>query len=301
MAGPAAAEAPALGYLAVGLLAAVAWVCFLGLLVIWVHTFGALFLSLAGVRIPTGFFGSLHPLRFLETANNTVVKNLQAGATKSRHAMGYLFHGFAVIQGWIARELVGLARDVYGWMEWFQRAHLPRWVKALIYTLVPPLVIPQIRQWIKNLHVGDLRRDFRLLRRYVRRHGRAWVVAAIAAAFPGVLVLPKLRRDIGALWKWRPHVNIRLRKLERAVVGAGAATLVTGALARLGLKWLRCSNVTKAGRGICRMDANLLESLLLGGLAISGAVSVVEFAKDLRAIEDEAVTVLGAMIREWPS
>jgi len=263
-AGAGAAEAPVLGYIAVGLLAALAWVCFLGLLIIWTHTFGALFLGLAHVSFPTGFFGRVHPLRFLESANNTVVGNLQKGADKSRHAMGYLFHGAAVIQGWIARELVGLAKDMYGWATWLQRSHLPRWLKAMIYALVPPLVFPSIRQWIKNLHVGSLRRDLTLLRRYVTRHGRAWVVATVAVAFPGILTIPKIWHGIDELRKWRPHVNKRLRRLE----GLFGVTVFAGLMAKvLGVPNWRCltrGNVGRAARFFCGAPTWLADMLLLG-------------------------------------
>jgi hypothetical protein len=66
------------------------------------------------------------------------------------------------------------------------------------------------------------------------------------------------------------------------------------------LKWLRCKNVTKAGKAVCSSDASWLTSLLGDALVIASVISVVEFAKELQAIEGEAVKILGVGIREFP-
>jgi hypothetical protein len=84
----------------------------------------------------------------------------------------------------------------------------------------------------------------------------------------------------------------RLRRLERATVGAGAVVLVGTALARLGLGWVRCRNVGRVGKRICGMDFDLLDSLLADTLIIAGTLSIVQLAEDLLAVEDDLVAAV---------
>src|SRR5205085_3709755 len=102
------------------------------------HTFGALLQGLANhLRYDRGLihldFGG--PIRALDdTVRNALVK----GATKAEHLAGYFFHGCAVIARWMARETEQLAGDTLAWATWFQNAHLPKYVKAMIYAAFPP-------------------------------------------------------------------------------------------------------------------------------------------------------------------
>jgi hypothetical protein len=48
------------------------------------------------------------------------------------------------------------------------------------------------------------------------------------------------------------------------------------------------------------MDASLLESLLGDALLIVGTLSVVTFAKEMLAIEDEAVAIMRKLVKEIP-
>ena len=93
-------------------------------------------------------------------------------------------------------------------------------------------------------------------------------------------------------------IRTRLRGLERATVGAGAAALVGAALAALGVSWIRCRNWRRAGKQVCQMDTSLLDSLLAGAVLVVGAQSVVRFADAMLAVEDEMVGVLEHMIVE---
>lgn len=68
-----------------------------------------------------------------------------------------------------------------------------------------------------------------------------------------------------------------------ASVGAAAA-VVAVALGRLNLSWIRCRNVEKAGRGVCGMDAGLLESLLAGAVLATGPISIVELAEACQGV-----------------
>jgi len=297
---PAAGEAPVLGYIAVGLLAAAAFCVFVGLRFGWQHTFGALLLAMASVKIDLGWFGSIHPFGFLKDANTAVLNALEYGISHSEHAMGYLFHGAAVIQGWIARELVGLARDTLAWADWFQHAHLPRWLKALVYALVPPALIYRL---VRAALAADLPHIVRVTVERVgvkRRTLVGLIAAAIAVAFPGAIRpwalrhrLGKLERDTTSIWK-------RLSRLEKLIGATGAAALLVKALGLSSIRCVKDGNLGRAARRWCGLDSSLVDSLLADTLAIAGILSVVEFAEALLAVEDEAVAILRAGIREFP-
>lgn len=99
------------------------------------------------------------------------------------------------------------------------------------------------------------------------------------------------RREIDRLWK-------RVRRLDKRILGAGAAALTWASIARLRLGWLRCGNVGKFGRAVCRMDSRLLDALLFESLLISGSLSIVEFAKELQGVTEFTADAVHGFIRE---
>lgn len=297
---PAAPAAASLSYVAVGLLAFVAFVVCLGLRAAWEHTFHILFQGIADAHIPIRFVSDVHPFRFVGTLDRTVLNALGTAAKKSEHTMGYFFHGAAVLLGWTAREVRDLSAAVLHWATWIENAHLPKWTKAMIYAAFPPALLARLIRAAIHANLPHI------IRTTVTHsiHTVTHTVVRIAHATTGAVAIPgwviHLPRRVRTLERDRAHLWRRLRALERYAGAAGAVALFTAALARLGLKWIRCRNVTKAGRAVCRTDASLLESLLGDTLAIVGVISVVEFANGLLAIEDEAVKILGAGIREFP-
>ncbi len=152
---------------------------------------------------------------------------------------------------------------------------LPRLSKALAAALVSAAVAKWIHPYLSML-------------RWLRSHFHA-LTKAINHALP----LPTVP-SIPNLWK-------RVRALEKKLAVPVGLGIVAAALARLGLGWIRCNKVRKAGRSICGIDDSLLDELLLGTTAIFGVLSVVEFAKGLQAIEGEAVDLMGKLVREWPA
>jgi len=76
-------------------------------------------------------------------------------------------------------------------------------------------------------------------------------------------------------------------RLEKTLAIAGATALVGAALARLGLGWLRCPRIAKAGKQLCGVNPNLLDSLLADTLLIAGTVSLVDFAKEMQGFTGE--------------
>ncbi len=92
-------------------------------------------------------------------------------------------------------------------------------------------------------------------------------------------------------WRWA-------RKRPVTLATGAAIGALTFALGKLGAGWLRCSNWRRAGKQICGMDANYLDALLAGTVAIVGTISIVEFAKELQVIAPEVVDGVRAVIRE---
>jgi hypothetical protein len=119
--------------------------------------------------------------------------------------------------------------------------------------------------------------------------------AAVAGTLPHAPAWPHpwrgIRTELGKLWKFRNYV----------LSATGAAAIVAAAIGGISASCVRKGNIAKTARRICGLDTHLLDTLLLDGLAIIGAVSVVEFAEALVAIEDEALKVMGGLIQEWPS
>jgi hypothetical protein len=292
---PAAGAAVELSYVAVGLLAALAFVVCVGLRVSWEHTLGYILDEIASVRLPLGIG---HPFGFLNAVNKTVLNSLAIAATKSEHAMGYMFHGAAVILGWMARETVGLARDVYGWMEWFQHTHLPRWVKALIYATVPALLLPRVAKLLHGVHPTQLTRIIERRIGLTRRQVKAMIAAALATAgavtLPLPHVLPRLRRLEHGLSIDRK----RLRRLEKLLGATGAAVLVARALGVGSWRCIKDGNIGRAARAVCGWPTWLLDGLLAGLVVLQLPFSIQAFAEDALAIEDDIVSFITSAIEE---
>jgi hypothetical protein len=152
---------------------------------------------------------------------------------------------------------------------------LPKLTKAQAKALVSAAVATYIHPFLADL-------------RWLRSHFRA-----LTAVLPRVLPIPHVP-TFPNIWK-------RIRALEKKLAVPVGIAAVVAAIGRLGLGWVRCNNVRKAGRSVCGIDSSLLDSLLLDTLAVFSIVSVVEFAHGLRSIEDEAVGILHRLIREFPA
>lgn len=116
------------------------------------------------------------------------------------------------------------------------------------------------------------------------------------------VVLPgrigRLGGRVGSLERWIRGQAARVRSIERATVGVGAAALVGLALGRIGLGWIRCRNVSKLGRGVCRSPVDLLDAILAGALLVYGTYSLVEFAREMQDVTEEVAPLIRAAFRE---
>lgn len=118
---------------------------------------------------------------------------------------------------------------------------------------------------------------------------------AIPALWGG---LERVGGRVGRLERDAANTARRLRRAEAYLTAAGFVVIVATALGRLGLKWIRCRNVTKAGKRICGMDFDYLDALLAGSLLVVGSVSIVDFAHELQDAEDEVVKAIRGFVRE---
>lgn len=237
----------------------------------------------------------------------------------------WITHQVGEVFGDAERLAVAWFSGLYQWaaLAIGQALLWPYYVFKLQWWLVTHAIPDAIRAAMRGVH-GSVVYITKVLPKVERtivrfpKLTKAQIKAAVTAALSG-LVLPFipelrwLRAHFHALTHAIPHaiplprfpsirdVLRRLRKLEKGATRAAFAAAVAVALARLGLGWIRCGNVRKAGKSVCGIDGGLLDELLLGTLGIFGAISVVEFATELRAVEGEAVSLMGNLVREWPA
>ena len=282
-----------------------AWVIVAALLIIWRNTFGKALLYIANllsfhVHIPHVWdhtFNLGKPFAEAEHGITTWLKaekvGLEIEIAWTWHALGEIWHKTARMLEWAVDETVGAFErlehvKVPQWAKWAAAAALPSALFAKIVAAVVARIQPIIHKGTTVVTNTFPTKVVTIVRK----------MAAGAATLPGwVIHIPRELRDIKS--------DIRgIRKSLRHPATFLGAAVMAGLIANvLGVatRCVRRGNIGKTARRICGMDPSLLDSLLIDGLAILGAVSVVEFAKDLQAIEDEAISVLGAMIHEWPS
>jgi hypothetical protein len=285
---------------ALGIGAACVFVLLLGLRWAWQYTFGALLEALAAVRINLPGRHDLHPLSWLRRYNVTVQNDIERKLEKSHRAMGYLFHGAAIIMEWTAREIAGLAADTLHFGQSLTHVRMPRLTRAMIVAAFPlPWLARRVAALVRAHAIPSTRTVIaRTTRPIIQRVTRVVKATAGAVVIPGVLwgTLPRLR----GLERWRNRTGARLRKLERSIAGVSAVALVGTALARLGLNWIRCRRVGRVGKAVCGMDSNLLGALLADATLIIGTISIVELTRGTQRLMPAITDATGYLVREAP-
>jgi hypothetical protein len=119
-----------------------------------------------------------------------------------------------------------------------------------------------------------------------------------AVAHAGAIALPLPGTALGELEELYNRLRKRVARIEVGKVGYIAAGVFVATLARFGLGWLRCQNVKQLGRGVCRLDTSLLETILTDGIAIVGSVSIVSMAEALLEVQDEVSKTILRNVRE---
>lgn len=212
----------------------------------------------------------------------------------SQGAVAYLWDQLAKQARWLGQELAALADTVDGKWKWWLAAFPPLaalWATVRAVRSLPGLVRaithPDLAKVRAEIHAAEadaaaVEHDLEHLARGIDRTakqlgGRISKTGATFGAAVGGLA-----GSIGLAWTW-------IQRLRHVLTRQGAAALVGTALATLGLGFLRCPRFAKAGKQVCGMDANLLESLLADTLLIAGTISLVEFARGMQAVTADAV------------
>ena len=203
--------------------------------------------------------------------------------------------------------------DLVTFARWLVSAEIPRLIHGLPNSLTR--LVHAARAALTALE-----QDVAKLYAHLPGRIRAGVGAGLAAALaPFILPLRWLASvyrpiahaaatagGIAAPWIELPRLRRDARNLERKLGKVWPLLGVAGAVALLARALKiprRCvqGNIGKVAKRLCGLDTSLLDSLLLDLVAILSVVSVVEFAEDMRTIEDEALAVMGRLVREWPS
>lgn len=214
--------------------------------------------------------------------------------------LGMTWHAMQACWTATAQAVHELATEVAGALDHIHGVTIPKWAKWAAAAAFPPWLIAKlVRAILPHIHLHGQKIvqviEHNVVTHTVTRVMRAAVGGAVAFP-PWVIRLPHRLRD---LERDSARLGKRLRKVEGIFAAGVAAAVIANALG-IATKCIRRGNVGKAARSICGFDPSLIESLLADGVAIIGAISVVEFAETMLALEDDAVKVLQAGIREFP-
>lgn len=196
--------------------------------------------------------------------------------------------GLAAILDYAAFTTAYVAESALDALHTLRHAVIPRLIRAA--TLPLRLTIHGVHSvahiTIRELHAAEaaLEADLRVALRAAQ--------TALATAEGALDAIPSLDIPGAVRSLWR-----RLSRVEKLVIGGALAGAVVRVLAR-SLPWYRCSNVNKAARGMCRMNTDLLDALLLGTVVIAGSVSLREFVHECQSFEPEVEAGLRFFIRE---
>lgn len=300
---------PAVAYGGAILVLIVAYVACYGMLGAYRGSFGPLVTWLADqfdkVAIPTGFH-RVHLLGPIASALRRIDRAIDNGltwaVTHSEGGIVFLWHGLAQQMRWLGQHLAAFAETVERNLKWISIAFPPAailWAGVKLAQQIPALWRAIVRAEHRIAHttttvVKQAASVTNVTKNYVTR-----TVYKTVAAVAGVVAapLPWVRGRLGGISHDLAGIRARLSKLERVGVGAGIAAAVGVALARLGLGWLRCPRVAKAGKQACGMDAGLLDVLLAETLLIAGTVSLIEFAREMQSVTGEATPLIARFWR----
>jgi hypothetical protein len=232
---PPAAGAGAFAVASLGALIAfvVAW----GLAHGWAATFGYLFSRIANWTIHVAHF-SVTPFHALGQVDTYVRRQLDQFQAMSEHAMVYTFGKAIELTQWTAYTIEKLAADTWHGIE-----HRTATATHTVTNTITHKVLKPVVQKITAAS-GITAAMYRTLTHRVS--ALAAHVAHIAATIPHDIALAPTR--VGITSKALRRLARRTTALERATIGLGAVALVTAALGRMGLGWLRCPSLLRMGR-----------------------------------------------------
>ena len=285
------------------ILAVLVWATLFCLQQFYSYTFGALLQKLADALdfIPRVDLGS----RTVGKIDKFVQGQIGRALSGAETAVSRTWYAL----GWLARQTAAtvelLAQSTLQAFENLTRADIPTIVKTTVTVPARKLSgeVAALRKQIATAAATvraqaialerDLDRTFGLARNGIDALRRIDLPAVRAKAAAAAAAAATLGRYV-----YGP-LDRRLSRLEKLAVGSAVTAGVLAALARFA-PWVRCSNVGKLGRAVCRSDARFLESLLANALLLAGSLSLAQMARELREPTGLVMGGLGRLVRELP-
>jgi hypothetical protein len=301
----AAPAAPLVGeaaYLLVGLAVVFTWVGLVGLYYGYGYSLGAFLRILAGVLGGVPLVGGRLANAALSIDHH--VKDVIAGGIEgTEKVVAKWWHAQVWVINQVAHTLSGFGADIEDAIRGIVTVTIPSTVGAVTGPVRDELArFRRATAATVNHELQRFARGIDSLQRDIADEARARVhgIDRLSGQVLGRVnrIADQLRGEVADLERYvHGKVERRVGKLERALAGG---LIAAGALALLQrvIPWSRCTNVGRVGRHLCGMDTDLLESLLLGGLALGGLLSVRTFAEELRLVEDEVGGLIFKGVKE---
>lgn len=289
----AAPAAPAIPYGLLALSSAIAFVVSWGLLHGWGATFGRMFqwLGNKAISIPLGLGRkvSIHPFGFLLDLDQQVRAHLGQAVAATEHAMVTSFHRMVGIIQWTGQEIAGLATDAYNAIRSVEHSTVSHVTKVIRQTVVKPITKTiTITKGVGALVAKQLLARVKALEHRVA-HMAHVAGGAIAAPFPRI---GRLEKSVKAQGK-------RLSKLEKLLAAGVGVALLTKALTKVGVNYIRCNNNKNLGKGICKTDPSWVTEFLAGTILLAGTWSFHDFVEEAQQGFDLGLEGMQLFIREF--
>lgn len=280
-----------------GLVALAALLVALGLVILTERFCRALFGRAAGLIAHVPWLGTTIA-NGLTSVEQRLTHYLGGAAEALQGYIGVVWHATARTVEYLGHQVLAQSVALYN-----LAASLPADLSKLITQTIPKAITNTVKV-VEHTTTTVVQRVVKVEKVVTHTVTHTATAAAKAVAIPADQVIngtiDELRDRVKALEDGAVDLYRKARGVITVPAVAAAGAVVAVALTALGLNWIRCNNWKKVGRSGCRLDTSLLDALLTDTLAIVGVLSVVEFANELRAVEDEALKILGGLVREWP-
>ena len=259
----------------------------------WQGTFGILLPSYdaAFQSFGQGSFTPLPP-NFFGTSGKIALANIGQGLTATQHAPITEHVQRAFVTDGIAQSIERAALDILHEKKKTAVKTAPR----VIIKVIKPNVKAQLRPVEKRAKAAEDRATIAEGQVKALKHRVA--VLERKTAKPHTAVVPGLLPRVGGIEREVDRIKGRVDRLWKLTGAAALALLIAKVLEKMGASYIRCSRMKKWGKSVCGMDQSLLDSLLADALLVVGTISIVEFAKELLAIENVVVGGLEKLVRE---